>query len=82
MAITYFLPTAVEYRSSKNGRFLRALKAVPVTGTRVRADELVIGVDDIVFRILVTATGSGIPVRFHHIYRRKKGVNLVSIWRP
>jgi hypothetical protein len=34
------------------------------------------------FRILVTTTGSGIPSRFHLIYRRKKGVNLVSTGLP
>ncbi|CAB4655971.1 unannotated protein [freshwater metagenome] len=36
MAITYFLPTAVEYRSIKNGRLRRARVAVPVTGARPR----------------------------------------------
>jgi len=82
MAITYFLPTAVEYRSSKNGRFLRARNAVPVAGDRRRASEFAVGEVTIDFRILVTTTGSGIPVGFHHIYRSKKGVNLVSTGWP
>jgi hypothetical protein len=82
MAITYFLPTEVEYRSSKNGRFLRACNAVPVAGARRRASEFTVGEVTIDVRILVTTTGSGIPSRFHLIYSPKKGVNIVSTGRP
>ena len=34
MAIAYFLPTVVPYRSSRNGRLGRGAAAVPVTGWR------------------------------------------------
>jgi hypothetical protein len=78
MAITYFLPTEVEYRSSKNGRFLRACNAVPVAGARRRASEFTVDEVTIDVRILVDTTGTGIPFGFHYIYGRKKGVNIVS----
>jgi hypothetical protein len=68
MAIAYFLPTEVEYRSSKNGRFLRACNAVPVAGDRRRASEFTVGEVTIDFRILVTTTGSGIPSSDFTIY--------------
>ena len=35
IAITYFLPTAVEYRSMRKGRFFRFPVAVPETGPRL-----------------------------------------------
>ena len=35
IAITYFLPTAVEYRSMRKGRLFRFPVAVPVTGPRL-----------------------------------------------
>jgi len=65
MAITYFLPTAVEYRSSKKGRFLRARNAVPVAGPRRRASELTVDEVTIGLRILVGMATRRIPARFH-----------------
>ncbi len=41
IAITYFLPTAVEYRSTMNGFFFAgALTAVPVTGPRLNVSAI------------------------------------------
>ena len=37
IAITYFLPRAVEYRSTRNGLRFLATWAVPLTGPRVTA---------------------------------------------
>jgi hypothetical protein len=62
MAIAYFLPTAVEYKSSKNGRFLRDLTAVAVAGALRRAPESTADEVTIKFRILVTTTCRGIPL--------------------
>ena len=44
MAIAYFLPTAVPYRSSSNGRRGRGAAAVPVTGWREGVVVLIRGV--------------------------------------
>ena len=55
---------------------------VPVAGDRRRVSEFTVGEVTIDFRILVTTTGSSIPIGIHTIYSHKKGVNLVSTGWP
>lgn len=48
IAMTYFLPTAVEYRSRRNGRLRRVRVAVAVTGARLEPsveEEVAIRID-------------------------------------
>ena len=52
MAIAYFLPTAVPYRSSSNGRRGRGAAAVPVTGWREGVVVLIRGVVSLLTLVL------------------------------
>ena len=53
IAIAYFLPTAVEYMSTKNGRFLRDESAVPVTGSRAPREFVIVCAIDAVPTLVV-----------------------------
>ncbi|GDX14577.1 hypothetical protein LBMAG03_06760 [Actinomycetes bacterium] len=75
MAIAYFLPTAVAYKSNKNGRRTRGAVAVPVTGSRTGAEEVAMSsksVDDASSVIASPRTPrprSGREARLTHIKR-------------
>jgi hypothetical protein len=47
MAIAYFLPTAVPYKSSRNGLRDRDVAAVPETGSRTGAVEVAMGINSV-----------------------------------